>query len=167
MGRALGLSEEAIAAKRTFQEHVFKIVLHEKNHDVAKDKLFKIYEELNPNISEAQKQAAAKRFLSPWFYFNLTHDPGDTLMTINCPVLAIIGEKDVHVPPEGNIEAIKHALKTGGSKDYRVEKLSGLNHFFQTAETGAPFEYGKIEETISPIALELIENWVLEHTKKN
>ena len=33
------------------------------------------------------------------------------------------------------------------------------------AETGAPLEYGKIEETISPAALELIGTWILEHAK--
>ncbi|GAG57671.1 unnamed protein product, partial [marine sediment metagenome] len=30
----------------------------------------------------------------------------------------------------------------------------------------APSEYGKIEETISPSALKLIEDWLLEHVKR-
>ncbi len=39
-----------------------------------------------------------------------------------------------------------------------------LNHFFQTAETGSPLEYGEIEETISPKVLELIHDWISEQT---
>jgi hypothetical protein len=39
-----------------------------------------------------------------------------------------------------------------------------LNHLFQTADTGAMSEYAEIEETMSPIVLETIANWVLTHT---
>jgi len=165
MGRALGLSEEAIAAKRAFQERVLNVVLHEKDYAIAEEKLRRIYQEFDPNISDMQEKTAVKRLLSPWFRFSVAHDPGDTLRAVKCPVLAITGEKDVHVPPDGNIEAIRHALETGGNRDYTVEELPGLNHFFQTAETGAPLEYGKIEETISPIVLELVGIWILEHVK--
>ncbi len=167
MGRALGLSEEAIAAKRAFQERALNVVLHEKDYAVAEEKLRRIYEEFDPHIPETQKKVAVKRLLSPWFRFNVTHDPGDTLRALKCPVLAITGEKDVHVPPDGNIEAIRHALEAGGNRDYIVEELPGLNHFLQTAETGAPLEYGKIEQTISPIVLELVGVWIMGHTKLN
>jgi pimeloyl-ACP methyl ester carboxylesterase len=162
MGRALGLSEEAIAAKRAFQERVLNVVLHEKDYAVAEEKLRRIYQEFDPNITDIQENAAVKRLLSPWFRFNVTHDPSATLRAVRCPVLAITGEKDVHVPPDGNMEAIRHALEARSNRNYRVEELPGLNHFFQTAETGAPLEYGKIEETISPIALELVGDWILE-----
>jgi pimeloyl-ACP methyl ester carboxylesterase len=167
MGRALGLSEDAIAAKRAFQERVLNVVLHEKDYDIAEEKLRRIYQEFDPRISDMQEKTAVKRLLSPWFRFSVTHDPGATLRVVRCPVLAITGEKDVHVPPDGNMEAIRHALETGGNRDYTVEELPDLNHFFQTAETGAPLEYGKIEETISPIVLELVGVWILEHTKLN
>ncbi len=70
-----------------------------------------------------------------------------------------------HVPPDGNIQAIRSALKAGGNENYKVEELKGLNHFFQTAETGLPIEYGKIEETISPVTLKLIGDWILGHEK--
>ena len=165
-GRALGLSAEIIAQKRALQEQVLQVVIHEKNQDTAKNKLNQIYNKFIPQIPEAQKQAAIKRFLSPWFRFAVTHDPGLTLQSVKCPVLAIFGEKDLHVPPEGNLNAIKHALETGGNTDYKVLKLAGLNHFFQNSETGVPFEYGKIEETISPTVLEIISNWIIEHTKE-
>ena len=38
--------------------------------------------------------------------------------------------------------------------------LPGLNHLFQTSKTGAISEYGQIEETISPTALEPMLDWL-------
>jgi hypothetical protein len=35
-----------------------------------------------------------------------------------------------------------------------------LNHLFQTAGKGSPDEYVKIEETFSPVALDLISDWI-------
>ena len=40
--------------------------------------------------------------------------------------------------------------------------LPGLNHLFQSAETGAVSEYGSIEETIAPKALEIVTTWIGE-----
>jgi len=42
--------------------------------------------------------------------------------------------------------------------------VPGLNHLFQTAKTGNPNEYGDIEETMSPVALEKIAGWILTTT---
>ena len=161
----MGLGGEVIAGKRVFQERVFNILLHEKDLYVAKNELRTLYAELNPELPEERIQSAIARFLSPWFRFNLTYDPGTTLRGMECPVLAIFGEKDAQVPPDGNAEAIRKALASGGNKDYTVKVLLGLNHFFQTAETGAPLEYGQIEETISPEVLRLLGNWIEEHTR--
>jgi hypothetical protein len=80
-------------------------------------------------------------------------------------VLAINGSKDLQVPPKENLEAIEEALIAGGNKNYLIKELSDLNHIFQTAETGSPDEYARIEETISPVTLELIGDWILEQTK--
>ena len=98
--------------------------------------------------------------------FFLTYDPKPTLMKVKCPVLAINGEKDLQVPPDENLRAIENALITGGNKDYTIKEMPGLNHLFQTAQTGSPTEYAKIEETVSPAALEFIGNWISEHTQK-
>ena len=44
-----------------------------------------------------------------------------------------------------------------------VDELPGLNHLFQTAKTGAPGEYGEIEETIAPVALDTMTGWIVRH----
>jgi hypothetical protein len=68
------------------------------------------------------------------------------------------------VSPTANLKAIAEALERGGNRRFTVKELPGLNHLFQTADTGAPSEYSKIEETISPTALELISTWILRNT---
>ena len=88
----------------------------------------------------------------------------EVVVKVGCPVLALYGGKDIQVPAEGNADAVERALGRGGNSDYRVETVPDLNHIFQTARTGLPDEYGKIEETFSPVALDIITEWILERT---
>ena len=58
------------------------------------------------------------------------------------------------------------ALAAGGNKNYEVDELPGLNHLFQTAKTGAISEYGEIEETMSPVAMEKVAAWILKQSSR-
>jgi fermentation-respiration switch protein FrsA (DUF1100 family) len=80
-------------------------------------------------------------------------------------VLALIGEKDIQVPPKENLPEIEKALRAGGNKDFTVKELPRLNHLFQTCQTGNIDEYARIEETFAPSALELIADWIGRHTR--
>jgi hypothetical protein len=68
------------------------------------------------------------------------------------------------VGARANLDAIGAALKAAGNKDFSVVLLPDLNHMFQTSKTGLPMEYGDIEETISPVALKTMSDWILKHT---
>ena len=103
---------------------------------------------------------------TPWFRYFLTYDPVPTLRKVTCPVLAINGEKDLQVPPAENLQAIEAALKEGGNEAVTIVELGGLNHLFQTAETGSPLEYAQIEETFSPDAMAVISEWILKQSKE-
>ena len=59
--------------------------------------------------------------------------------------------------------AIREALKD--DPDATVVELPGLNHLFQAAPTGAPVEYARIEETMAPVALDMLADWVAAHAK--
>jgi fermentation-respiration switch protein FrsA (DUF1100 family) len=102
-------------------------------------------------------------FTSQWFRYSLSYDPRPTLMKVRVPVLALNGEKDLQVPPREDLEAIDQALKDAGNKDYKIVTLPNLNHLFQTTKTGAPSEYAEIEETIAPIALQTMGDWIVAH----
>jgi len=176
ISRAEGVSNETIEQNRALMSRMFSVVKEEENNTIAEEKLREILraelanpseqEKANLGDSEAAIDAQVKELSSPWMRFFLTYDPKPTLMRVKCPVLAINGEKDLQVPPKENLHAIDEALRAGGNKDYSVKELPGLNHLFQTAKTGSPTEYARIEETISPTALETIGNWISEHTQE-
>ena len=98
-------------------------------------------------------------------YF-IKYDPAITLQKVKCPVLAVNGSKDLQVPPKVNLAAIKAALEKGGNKKVTVKELPGLNHLFQECTTGSPDEYSKIEQTISPVALDVVTTWILNQVKQ-
>jgi fermentation-respiration switch protein FrsA (DUF1100 family) len=101
----------------------------------------------------------------PWMRFFITYDPRQDLSKVKCAVLAINGQKDTQVSAGENLTLIKSVLIKSGNRDFEVRALPGLNHLLQTADTGELAEYGKIEETMSPAALNIICNWIKLHTK--
>ncbi len=112
-------------------------------------------------FSESAVRQRAEQLVTPWLRFFMLYDPASALRQVECPVLAMIGEKDIQVDPGENLPAIEKALKDGGNKAYTVKMMPGLNHLFQTAETGSPTEYAEIEETMSPAALDMVSGWIL------
>ena len=172
LAKANGASGETIAKLRVLQERFYTVLKQEKDDATAAEKLGGILADTQLQLSqEEEEKMLFGSFIEaikiiPWYRHLLTSDPKPTLMKVKCPVLAINGEKDLQVPPKENLQAIEEALKAGGNKDYTVKELPDLNHLFQTAETGAVSEYAKIEETISPSALDVIGDWILERIRK-
>lgn len=101
---------------------------------------------------------------SPWFRYLLRNDPEAAYRKVRCPVLALAGEKDVQVPAERNLPRIEKALDAGGNARVVARVMPGLNHMFQTCETGSPREYARIEETFSPTALTVVGDWIVDLT---
>jgi len=178
IAKAMGASEEDIAKNRRFNEKIFSVIKEEKDKKMAEERLHQMFMEDWEKMSEEEKnrvgdigdpeeylKAQLQNLLSPWLKFFLTYDPKPTLSKVKCPVLAINGEKDLQVPPKENLSAIEEALKSGGNQDYTIKEIPNLNHLFQTAQTGLPAEYAKIEETVSPVALKIISDWILEQTE--
>jgi hypothetical protein len=179
IAKANGASDAVIAKNRDLQKKMFAVVKAEKDDAVAEKKLRPIWTEALHALTDEEKKALEfsgantdslfqiqiKQLLSPWFRYFLFYDPQPTLKKVKCPVLAINGEKDLQVPPKENLSAIEKALQAGGNRNFTVTELPGLNHLFQTATTGSPAEYAKIEETISPIALQAMGDWILTQMK--
>jgi hypothetical protein len=108
---------------------------------------------------------SGRQLLGPWMRYFIAYDPRPVLSKVRCPVLAINGGKDFQVPPRENLDAIRAALEAGGNADATVEELPGLNHLFQTAQSGSIAEYARIEETIAPAALDTVSRWITAHTR--
>lgn len=102
---------------------------------------------------------------SPWMRYFVNLDPSETLNRLKTPVLALNGALDTQVIASQNLPAIAAALEKAGNPDYQISKLPNLNHLFQTATTGGPAEYARIPETIAPIALDVITDWILRRVR--
>lgn len=169
--KANGAAPDVIQKNRALQEQIFQVLKTERDDSLAANQIRQLLqaniaamteeEQQSLGISEATLQLQAKQVVTPWFRFFLTYDPTTALRKVTCPVLALNGELDLQVPPMENLTAIATALKAGGNQQVVVKELPRLNHLLQTATTGSPTEYSKIEETMSPLALQTIGDWIL------
>lgn len=165
---ALGLPLDQVEKTLAFNKRAYAIARQEKDAAVIESKLRSLLPELSGNqqIPKDMIEGQIKMLSSPWFRHFIDYDPVPAMKSVRSPVLAMFGEKDVQVPADENLKAIRDALQSGGNKDFATIKLPGLNHLFQTAGTGLPMEYGQIEETIAPTALDLISKWLAERLKQ-
>ena len=174
INKAEGMPEKDIKAFSHRQKEIFAAIRESKTDAELTAKLDKVAvearaamtpEELKkPEVQQAFVQAR-QVYTSIWTRYFVTYDPVPTLKKVKCPVLALNGEKDLQVPVDANLPVIEAALKEGGNQDYTIKRIPKLNHLFQTCKTGSPSEYGQIEETLSPKALNIIGEWLKAHTK--
>ncbi|MHB0936634.1 MAG: alpha/beta hydrolase family protein [Armatimonadota bacterium] len=174
--KAMGGDDAAIAEQNAVQRALFAILKQHPNDETARQKLHQYFTDRINALPEEQRQAMGDPepyiqgqiafLVNPWMRHFLTYDPATALRKLRVPVLALNGSKDTQVTPAENLAAITAVLKESGTKDVTVRELPDLNHLFQTADTGSPQEYGQIEETFSPEALQIIGDWVVQRTKK-
>jgi hypothetical protein len=166
MLRAAGVPDGEIFRIVSFNKKSYELVREEKDPAALEAKLNDLAQSTSTGaaIPANVLKAQIRVLLSPWFRAFLDYDPVPALQKTACPVLALSGEKDLQVPPKENLSKIKKALEDGGSKDFQATELPGLNHLFQHAPTGSPTEYGAIEETMAPEALNAVSDWIKKHT---
>lgn len=160
---AQGAPAEAVNQERALQEGFFAAVKVETDKSALQKRLREVAKQAGSDMSDAQIAATAEQLGSPWFRYFLTFDPVPVLKEVRCPVLALYGEKDTQATSKENAPAVEGALKAGGNRDATVHVLPGLNHLFQTCQSGAVTEYGQIEETFAPAALNQIGEWITAH----
>lgn len=95
---------------------------------------------------------------SPWRRFWLGYDHTAALSRLTCPTLVVFAERDLQTPPTSHGPRIRAAL--AGNPRGTILELPGLNHFLQTAVTGAPSEYAAIDETLAPAAITAVCDWI-------
>ena len=159
--RARGAPEQAIAKDRVLNQALFAAMVTEPSLEAARAKagLILAEAERKGDLPAGMGASALERFGTPWFRALLSHEPTPVLQAVRQPILVLNGERDLQVPADMNLSAIRTALQ--GNKRAVIKELPGLNHLFQTSQTGAIGEYGEIEETFAPAALETIGRWIV------
>lgn len=161
IGLSVGKTEMQIAAEQEIMRSVFAAISAAPDEAAAKAAAVNL---LTPEaivtlgVEPDQQAMIVNQVTSDWFRYLLAFKPADVLRRIDIPVLALNGSLDRQVPADANLAAIEAGLRH--NDDVTTVKLDGLNHLFQTAETGALGEYVDIEETVSPIVLEQVGNWI-------
>jgi pimeloyl-ACP methyl ester carboxylesterase len=173
--RAIGMPEDMAETSRRVERLILDVLIQEKDEAAAKRRIHEGIRKLSAGLAPDQKKAEdaviieveqqMKLLTRSRFLAFLTYDPRPVLEKVRIPVLAMGGELDLQVPPKQSLLAIGAALEVGRNPDYEIRQLPHLNHLFQTATTGSPMEYSKIEETVAPAALQLIGEWIRRHTQ--
>ena len=169
--RLLNLDEDLIERAVTMQASDLELIADASlTTDQLRQKLRALIEVRRKEFTEAERallqidsdaiERGIQMSTTPWFRSLMRQDPAAHLRRAKVPVLALFGEKDFQVHPEVNAAAVRKALSAAGNKDFEVEIYPRLNHLFQHAETGGIEEYGTIEETFAPVALDRISNWI-------
>jgi uncharacterized protein len=174
IARNAGQREDLIAANRAVQEMFFGVLkaeAGEKDQKVILEKLRTAWatRKSDPKIqqlglTDQDMNAQFTAFSTPEMRTFILHDPAPVLRSVKVPVLALNGSRDLQVPPSQNLAAIVAALTAGGNPDVTAVELPGLNHLFQHCQSCSPAEYGTLEETFSPGALEMMSEWISRHT---
>jgi hypothetical protein len=164
LATAQGAQGYSLAQQRGTQQRLYNIILSDADSTEKANQLAQVMREASGIEGDQAINTEIRRLLSPWFQNFLRYDPRPALRAVDAPVLALTGTKDLQVPADTNLAAIRQALKAGDNAAYTVEAIEGLNHLLQPADTGLPSEYARIETTVAPEALARIAGWIREQT---
>ena len=158
--KARGVPDEMVDKERELNRALFAAIVAEPQPDAAGEKARRmmIDAERKGILPPGTAEPRAKAFASPWFHAFLRHEPGPALQSLRQPILVLNGERDLQVPAGMTLSAVRSALKDNPRAV--VRELPALNHLFQTARTGAGSEYAEIEETMAPLALDTVSDWI-------
>lgn len=175
IGRARGRSENSLAFERRVRARILDVVRASDDVATAREQIGAIIRAATieagppdlPWLIELKEGAEVllREHYAGSFRQRMMADPALALRELRLPVLALFAALDVQVPAVPNAAAMRDAL-AHSSPLTEVRTLTGLNHAFQTAKTGAVEEYAVIEETFAPAALEAIGEWLARVTKR-
>ncbi|HKK08625.1 MAG TPA: alpha/beta fold hydrolase [Gemmatimonadota bacterium] len=174
--RAEGAGEARIAAMDAFLGGNLAIIRSLPDTAAARGPLVARRSHLLAELAEPQRRALEAYFAEQtaaereqalrvadtrWFRDLVAFDPEPWLEEMRQPALALLGGRDLQVPPAANAPLLERLLDAKARPDRDVRVLPGLNHLFQPAGTGLPSEYASIDTTMSAAALDAVSDWIL------
>ena len=168
IAQSQGVSGQELEIVLNLRRQQNNIIFNTEDVKEVENGLTELFEQYITQTSPLATQKQKDEFVKPnvrvcassWYRYFIKYDPAPALAQVQCPVLALNGEKDLQVSADENLDAIQKILLEAGNTNVTIKKFPHLNHLFQTAETGAVTEYGTIEETFSPEVLEVMLNWL-------
>jgi uncharacterized protein len=164
IAKSAGGTDASIAQNRVLQEAIFNAARSDPDEKIALQNFRAEWQKTHGAAPGAVLESQARSVMAPEIRSFAFFDPGTVLRKLKIPVLALNGSRDLQVPPSQNLPAIKAALTAAGNQDFEVLEMPGLNHLFQTCRQCTTAEYGVLEETFSPKALDVMGDWLTQHT---
>ena len=162
-----GAQPEEVERMMPYVSKYYETVLATPNGKARVAALKALYAELAPEEQRLIKKyhmnegtLSPHMAAQPFLPVLLKSDPRMDWSKVKCAALVLHGSLDHQVPAEKNVAGIVGALKTGANALVDSAVLPSLNHNFQTAVTGKEDEYARIDETMAPIAMHKIANFV-------
>lgn len=159
MAAAAGQTPAQVAEVRRVQGQVMAAVVANRDDGAAAAREAEAVL-VAAGVSPEQARSSSPALASPWYRWFVSYDPAPALAALDVPLLAIYGGKDLQVPADLNAEALRREQPSA-----EIIVLPGLNHLMQTAGTGLVGEYATIEETIAPVALTTVGDWIVGVTR--
>ncbi len=109
------------------------------------------------NIDKDTFRYKGQKINAKWLREHIEYDPKYTMRNVNCPILAITGDKDIQVDPQ---DAVLVAELAKGPVEYHI--LSNMTHILRP-DDGPPsiFNYKRLlKQGVDQRLLELIHNWL-------
>ena len=166
--RSQNIAEENIELEMEWRSKLNDIAREPTDSAIAAQNMWTAYKALTEkdiktmNWPEGRMNHMVSQLLSPWWRYSISLDVISLYMGLDCPALLLFGEKDVQATAKDNMPLIEAAVNANEKTNIDIQLISGVNHLYQTAETGSEYEYVQIEETFSPEVLNLMSDWILE-----
>lgn len=166
ISKLMEMPENEIKADNETNNIIYSVLEKEPDNQIAQQKIIsaikdyltkKNENDVDVKLKELEKGLPLSSY--SWLRFFIISDPSKYFGEVKCPVLALNGSKDVQVLSQNNLQAIEKGLKDKNN-DVTTVEVKDVNHLFQHCTSGLPSEYGKIEETFSEDALNIIGDWL-------
>lgn len=162
------MAPQLIQNSLALSEHIYTIVEKAKTPEKARTSIQKYLTQYSKKCTDEERAAlhlrevdivsASLSLTSDW-YFTLMHiKPAEYMSQVKCPVLALNGSKDTQVEAATNLEAMCKHITPNNLNQFIT--IPDVNHLFQKCETGFSDEYGEIEQTIFPVTIHRIIQWL-------
>lgn len=171
VAKAQGATASQIATSTALNEKIYAYIINYSGNNLKTEFKEYIREEFkkitqNQGLTENQIDTFVSQqtsvITSPWYVYFLKFNPEAYWSKVKVPVLALNGSLDVQVKAAENLAGIQNSLQKGGNKKGTIKEFPGLNHLFQEAKTGTVAEYESLEQTISPMVLNTMSEWILK-----
>ena len=178
---SVGMAHSAVENYLALYKSMVEVIPTAESYEKAKAKITKLVTDWQQQTPTAAVRATTgitndssriayvntivNALYNPWFKYFLAYDPAPTIEKLSCKVLALNGSRDVQVISKSNLAGIDSALKKSKSPSYKTQEIPGLNHLFQHCKSCQLAEYGKLEETFAPEALDIIRDWLNKEVK--